>query len=76
MGGVVAANPLFYHRQPIKPAFDLEMLKLITELTLAPSGDEILLVRSQEPVDQCLPDENKLAKSLVFHWAWSLLSLY
>ena len=36
--------------------------RCIAELTLAPSGDEILPVRSQEPVDQCLPDENKLAE--------------
>jgi len=38
------------------------MLKNIAELTLDPSRDEILPVRSQEPADQCLPDENKLAK--------------
>jgi len=48
------------------------MLKYVAELTLAPSGDEILLVRSQEPADQCLLDEKKLAKFLVFHWAISL----
>jgi len=52
------------------------MLKNIAELTLAPSGDEILPVRSQEPTAQCLSNENKLAKFLVFHWAWSLLCLY
>ena len=50
----------------------LQVHKHIAELTLAPSGDEILPVRSQEPADQCLSDENKLAKFLVFHWAWSL----
>lgn len=57
---------------PIKPPFDLQLLKVIAELTLAPSRDEILLVRPQEPTDRCLSDENKLAKFLVFHWAWSL----
>ena len=37
-------------------------LKYVAELTLAPSGDEIFPMRSQEPVDQCLSNENKLAK--------------
>ena len=72
MGGMAAANPLLYHRQPIKPTFDQLMLKFIAKLTLVPSRDEILPVRSQEPVDQCLLDEKKLAKFLEFHWAWSL----
>jgi len=44
----------------------------VAELTLAPSGDEILPVKSSEPADQCLLNENKLSKFLVFHWAWSL----
>jgi len=34
----------------------------VAELTLAPSEDEILPVRSQELADQCPPDENKLTK--------------
>ena len=40
----------------------LQTHKCIAELTLAPSRDEILPVRSQEPADQFLFDENKLAK--------------
>jgi len=36
-----------------------QMLKNIVKLALAPSGDEILPVRSQEPADQCLPDEKQ-----------------
>lgn len=31
-----------------------EMLQNVAELTLAPYGDQILPVRSQEPADQCL----------------------
>jgi len=38
------------------------MSENIIELTLAPFGDEILPVRSQEPEDQYLPNENKLDK--------------
>jgi len=33
MGGMAATNPLLYHRQLIKPAFDQLMLKFIAELT-------------------------------------------
>jgi len=62
MGGITAANPFLIINNPIRPTFDLQMLKVIAELTLAPSGDEILPVRSQEPADQCLPDEKQINK--------------
>ena len=35
-------------------------VEVIAELTLAPSGDEILPVRSQEPADQCISDEKQI----------------
>ena len=38
----------FRQKPTTRPKFDLQTLKIVTELTLAPSGDEILLVRSQE----------------------------
>jgi len=57
-----AANLL--KAQPTLPNlfFTPQKLSPIIELSLAPSGDEILPMRSQELADQCLPDENKLAK--------------
>ena len=45
-----------------KPILTLENLHLVVELTLAPSGDEILPVWSQELANQCLSCENKIAK--------------
>ena len=59
-------------RTKLTPA-SLNYQQPVAELTLAPSGDEILLVRSQELVDQFLSCENKLTKFLMFHWAWSLI---
>ena len=38
------------------------MLDYVAELTLAPSGDEILPVRSQELADQCISCKNQLEK--------------
>ena len=51
------------------------MLQNVAELTLAPSGDEILPMRSQEPADQCLHIEPALKTMPSIHWAWSQLSL-
>ena len=41
----------------------LKMFKHVAELTLAPSGDEILPVRSQEPTNQCLSCEKKISQN-------------
>jgi len=56
-------------------AIDPQLFKIVVQLTLAPSGDEILLVKSQEPADQCLHTEPALKTMPSIHWAWSQLSL-
>ena len=69
------ANLIQPNQQCSTPILIHQVSKNIIELTLAPSGDEILPVRSQELQTNAFI-KNKLKKHLPsVHWAWSQLRI-